>query len=98
MARPGGVYADRPPATTHPRATPLGIVLDAGMAPPGRGQPGPRQAIPSSRSEEHTSELQSRVDLVCRLLLEKKNERPRAAKLPVQETLRGQALLTAVER
>src|SRR6266536_2711858 len=27
-----------------------------------------------SRSEEHTSELQSRVDLVCRLLLEKKNE------------------------
>src|SRR5207247_5179178 len=26
------------------------------------------------RSEEHTSELQSRVDLVCRLLLEKKNE------------------------
>src|SRR5438105_7332802 len=27
------------------------------------------------RSEEHTSELQSRVDLVCRLLLEKKNGR-----------------------
>src|SRR5207247_6474375 len=27
----------------------------------------------SFRSEEHTSELQSRVDLVCRLLLEKKN-------------------------
>src|SRR5207247_6327607 len=26
-----------------------------------------------SRSEEHTSELQSRVDIVCRLLLEKKN-------------------------
>src|SRR5699024_11495856 len=25
------------------------------------------------RSEEHTSELQSRIDLVCRLLLEKKN-------------------------
>src|SRR5438105_7227325 len=29
----------------------------------------------SSRSEEHTSELQSRVDLVCRLLLEKKKQR-----------------------
>src|SRR5207249_11563263 len=28
---------------------------------------------PSERSEEHTSELQSRFDLVCRLLLEKKN-------------------------
>src|SRR2546421_2756266 len=36
----------------------------------------------NSRSEEHTSELQSRSDLVCRLLLEKKkdvrNERWRA--------------------
>src|SRR5690606_40040166 len=29
---------------------------------------------PSSRSEEHTSELQSRENLVCRLLLEKKNK------------------------
>src|SRR5438067_6043592 len=28
------------------------------------------------RSEEHTSELQSRFDLVCRLLLEKKNTIP----------------------
>src|SRR5438067_4724162 len=27
---------------------------------------------PMARSEEHTSELQSRFDLVCRLLLEKK--------------------------
>src|SRR5207249_11195555 len=27
---------------------------------------------PTNRSEEHTSELQSRFDLVCRLLLEKK--------------------------
>src|SRR5206468_4599688 len=31
------------------------------------------------RSEEHTSELQSRSDLVCRLLLEKKNGRQSAA-------------------
>src|SRR2546421_2093212 len=29
----------------------------------------------SDRSEEHTSELQSRSDLVCRLLLEKKKQR-----------------------
>src|SRR2546422_4500510 len=28
------------------------------------------------RSEEHTSELQSRLHLVCRLLLEKKNKKP----------------------
>src|SRR5438105_12635928 len=30
---------------------------------------------PGARSEEHTSELQSRVDLVCRLLLEKKKKK-----------------------
>src|SRR5699024_1977036 len=40
---------------------------------------GPNHTLPTSgtarfsRSEEHTSELQSRFDLVCRLLLEKKN-------------------------
>src|SRR5437899_13048786 len=32
-------------------------------------------AIPSSRSEEHTSELQSLRHLVCRLLLEKKKKK-----------------------
>src|SRR5205809_4013401 len=31
-----------------------------------------RQAVSHPRSEEHTSELQSRLHLVCRLLLEKK--------------------------
>src|SRR5438067_7334976 len=31
-----------------------------------------RTSLSSRRSEEHTSELQSRFDLVCRLLLEKK--------------------------
>src|SRR6266496_4745974 len=33
----------------------------------------PPQFVAQPRSEEHTSELQSRRDLVCRLLLEKKN-------------------------
>src|SRR5690606_41737847 len=33
----------------------------------------PFRHSPSARSEEHTSELQSRENLVCRLLLEKKN-------------------------
>src|SRR2546429_1820516 len=32
---------------------------------------------PSHRSEEHTSELQSRLHLVCRLLLEKKKKKER---------------------
>src|SRR3989449_1640715 len=31
---------------------------------------------PQARSEEHTSELQSRLHLVCRLLLEKKKKHP----------------------
>src|SRR2546423_11629019 len=33
----------------------------------------PSRRTPTSRSEEHTSELQSLAYLVCRLLLEKKN-------------------------
>src|SRR2546422_2095428 len=37
-----------------------------------RGQQPKRPASISFRSEEHTSELQSRLHLVCRLLLEKK--------------------------
>src|SRR2546421_6746734 len=35
-----------------------------------------RSSLRPARSEEHTSELQSRSDLVCRLLLEKKNQIP----------------------
>src|SRR6266487_4896705 len=35
----------------------------------------PRSRARSGRSEEHTSELQSPVHLVCRLLLEKKKEK-----------------------
>src|SRR6266511_6293571 len=36
----------------------------------------PPPALRSARSEEHTSELQSREKLVCRLLLEKKQIQP----------------------
>src|SRR5207249_9968672 len=46
----------------------LRAVLDRGST--GRDDP----AHPVRRSEEHTSELQSRFDLVCRLLLEKKKK------------------------
>src|SRR5690606_41756169 len=38
-----------------------------------RGRPSPESCARGGRSEEHTSELQSRENLVCRLLLEKKN-------------------------
>src|SRR5690349_23822146 len=41
----------------------------------------------SMRSEEHTSELQSRRDLVCRLLLEKKKQQqPRPRARPKRQT------------
>src|SRR2546422_1800750 len=43
----------------------------------------------SKRSEEHTSELQSRLHLVCRLLLEKKKKKERKLKqeaLNVEQT------------
>src|SRR5256886_4472790 len=38
------------------------------------------------RSEEHTSELQSQSNLVCRLLLEKKKKRPSTAHIPKPAT------------
>src|SRR2546430_4166440 len=38
-----------------------------------------RSATPEKRSEEHTSELQSQSNLVCRLLLEKKKKRRRTS-------------------
>src|SRR5690349_23903878 len=45
----------------------------AGLAHSRRGRAGPGLRR-GPRSEEHTSELQSRRDLVCRLLLEKKKK------------------------
>src|SRR5690606_41186097 len=49
-----------------------GICRGAGCV---TGQTG-RIIEPPDRSEEHTSELQSRENLVCRLLLEKKKRHP----------------------
>src|SRR5947209_14178722 len=54
-----------------------------------RGRAGPRNC-PSrhggARSEEHTSELQSRQYLVCRLLLEKKKEPQNAREVIPRDT------------
>src|SRR6266536_2460327 len=51
----------------------------------GRLRAGPqrlrRRACGDARSEEHTSELQSRVELVCRLLLEKKKDKKKPLEL-----------------
>src|SRR5256885_11378715 len=57
-------------------------------------QPGPRVAVAigvdgagsGRRSEEHTSELQSPCNLVCRLLLEKKKKKRKH--VPIQHTIR----------
>src|SRR3712207_7962722 len=48
----------------------------AGRAAPEGIRPAPGLLVRRLRSEEHTSELQSRQYLVCRLLLEKKNQIP----------------------
>src|SRR2546421_7227939 len=47
-------------------------VLATGQTEPREFRSGPTMTPKRMRSEEHTSELQSRSDLVCRLLLEKK--------------------------
>src|SRR2546422_9398467 len=52
----------------------LAHVVDAHALRP--GQAAQLRIVP--RSEEHTSELQSRLHLVCRLLLEKKNHKKNA--------------------
>src|SRR2546421_1803114 len=44
----------------------------------------PAANVLRTRSEEHTSELQSRSDLVCRLLLEKKKSTEQTQPTPAQ--------------
>src|SRR5206468_12818457 len=63
------------------RRSPTGIasrgrVIPRSPSPSFKRSPSPSSRADSvERSEEHTSELQSRSDLVCRLLLEKKKKR-----------------------
>src|SRR5690625_6675398 len=61
---------DRPKAAAPAACTPM---MRAAEPPPRSALAIPASSPP--RSEEHTSELQSRGQLVCRLLLEKKNKR-----------------------
>src|SRR5699024_49410 len=56
------------------RVTTLHMILTGGFHPREVVRGG-KDMITFPRSEEHTSELQSRFDLVCRLLLEKKNKK-----------------------
>src|SRR3712207_7980452 len=67
--RRGGVGLGPLQLGTRPRP---GRQVDGGHRRP---SPRPARAIIAGRSEEHTSELQSRQYLVCRLLLEKKKNK-----------------------
>src|SRR5260221_10828022 len=55
----------------------VGVLSQGRVAAPCHAQPNLRRhdALHDHRSEEHTSELQSHSDLVCRLLLEKKKNK-----------------------
>src|SRR2546427_1494940 len=59
-------------ARRAPAAAPSHRALPGASAAP---RAGPSRAGRLKRSEEHTSELQSQSNLVCRLLLEKKKEK-----------------------
>src|SRR5690242_21552666 len=69
----------RSPATTEAFATygevDEGAVMQQVKMPPGVFTCCMTAPSSTSRSEEHTSELQSHVNLVCRLLLEKKKQK-----------------------
>src|SRR6266496_5424503 len=69
--------ADGPPEVSPPPSNPPGHRDEPGM----RDHAMVRADAPGGhRSEEHTSELQSRRDLVCRLLLEKKKKSAKRAR------------------
>src|SRR6476661_10982340 len=66
----------RPPRSTLFPYTTLLPISPAWLVAPMTARPSTSTvaAIPVPRSEEHTSELQSHLKLVCRLLLEKKKQ------------------------
>src|SRR5262245_63432607 len=68
------LFRSRPGATPSPRSA----AARGGSRP---RSPSPTEVGLQSRSEEHTSELQSLRHLVCRLLLEKKKKKPNTKKL-----------------
>src|SRR5207247_9876474 len=71
-----------PPRKPHPHRRPVGRSRGRVPRPTRRPEPRRRPRPPGDRSEEHTSELQSRVDLVCRLLLEKKKKKTTKRRRP----------------
>src|SRR2546422_5818637 len=74
------------PFSTEARSLPC---TSAGMGSPAAVRKvGARSRRLTRRSEEHTSELQSRLHLVCRLLLEKKKKENRTIMVDRSQTYR----------
>src|SRR2546429_6399577 len=70
---PSGLRVTLVPYGVIPKAA-VSLAVEAGSLNEGKSHAGVA-SLTGDRSEEHTSELQSRLHLVCRLLLEKKNMR-----------------------
>src|SRR5260370_4834150 len=66
------VEPSAPLITYHDRQRVLKLLAKADIEHAGVERAAPHACSISARSEEHTSELQSHLNLVCRLLLEKK--------------------------
>src|SRR2546426_6081824 len=71
----------------HPGLDPAVVAQHLARRPAPRGRRGNPARSPACRirSEEHTSELQSPCNLVCRLLLEKKKQRVPAVSMYLEE-------------
>src|SRR5690606_42033216 len=87
--RSSDLWRRRGRAPRRPTGTPSWCARPRRRTPPPERRTGPHLGlprplrppppVPRRRSEEHTSELQSRENLVCRLLLEKKKTRVRSS-------------------
>src|SRR2546429_3604097 len=65
------------------------LLKESAVASPGAPRWGTALPCAGARSEEHTSELQSRLHLVCRLLLEKKKNKKEHTVIGIHPSHRG---------
>src|SRR2546422_4972765 len=77
----------RPPRSTlFPYTTLFRSTMAAGLCSRSASKARKLSQVFPSRSEEHTSELQSRLHLVCRLLLEKKKKKKKERQTQTTES------------
>src|SRR5437867_10364825 len=85
----------RPPRSTlFPYTTLFRSHPSLGQAKPDCSRCSNAQRQRLARSEEHTSELQSPYDLVCRLLLEKKKKKKKKKKTNIKKKINKQSKQT----